>query len=93
MHRQLEPELMDTADDAEEYDRIDHRDVNERFVADFLVELSRLDGVRPRDGYVAVLDVGAGTGRIPLAMCRAWTDCHDHCANGNAKSRRVIHLR
>jgi ubiquinone/menaquinone biosynthesis C-methylase UbiE len=65
--RIFEPELMDSADEAEEYDRIDHREVNERFVADFL-SARRLAVTASR----VVVDVGAGTARVPIALCRAW---------------------
>lgn len=75
MLRQLESELMDTPADAEEYDRIDHRNVNERFVADFLREVRRFNSDALHVGRTALIDVGAGTGRIPIAMCRAWADC------------------
>src|SRR6186997_1782683 len=72
--RVLEPELMDTTEEAEEYDRIDHRLVNEQFVADFL---AAVDG--HRGGTVVrrplVVDVGSGTARVPVALCGAWSDC------------------
>lgn len=62
--RVLEPEAMDTPDEARDYDRMDHDGVNARFVADFL----RTHG--PCRGG-EVLDVGTGPGRIPVALCRA----------------------
>ena len=34
--RVLEPELMDTAEEARDYDEMDHSAVNRAFVADFL---------------------------------------------------------
>ena len=37
--RVLEPEVMDTAEDASDYDAMDHRDVNERFVTDLLATI------------------------------------------------------
>ncbi len=60
--RQLEPEVMDTAEDALDYDRMDHREVNQRFVADFLAAAPNLD---------EVLDLGTGTAQIPIALCRS----------------------
>jgi hypothetical protein len=36
LQRVLEPEVMDTAEEAIDYDRMDHREVNRRFVDDFL---------------------------------------------------------
>jgi ubiquinone/menaquinone biosynthesis C-methylase UbiE len=66
--RQLEPEAMDTVEDASEYDSMDHSTVNARFVADFLLARQRLGpaGLRP-----FVIDVGTGTARIPIELCRA----------------------
>ncbi len=59
--RVLEPEVMDSAADARDYDAMDHRQVNERFVSDFL---SYRPDVRN------ILDVGAGTAQIPIELCR-----------------------
>ncbi len=58
--RTLEPEAMDSDAEALAYDRMDHRTVNRRFVEDFLA-LHR-DARR-------VLDLGAGTGLIPIEFC------------------------
>lgn len=62
--RVLEPESMDTAEEVEEYDAMDHREVNDRFVADFLAAHG------PRRGG-EILDLGAGTARIPIALAQA----------------------
>lgn len=61
LSRTLEPEVMDTAEDALDYDRMDHREVNQRFVEDFLAAAPALD---------EVLDLGTGTAQIPIALCR-----------------------
>jgi ubiquinone/menaquinone biosynthesis C-methylase UbiE len=61
--RVLEPEAMDTAEDAAEYDAMDHSAVNARFVADFLASHGPCRGG-------TILDVGTGTARIPLELCR-----------------------
>ena len=61
--RVLEPEAMDTPEEAAEYDAMDHGAVNARFVADFL------DAHGPCRGGT-ILDVGTGTARIPIALCR-----------------------
>ena len=62
--RILEPEAMDTPDEAREYDAMDHAAVNGRFVADFL------EAHGPCRGG-AVLDVGTGPARIPIALAMA----------------------
>lgn len=58
--RTLEPEAMDSAAEALAYDRMDHSAVNRRFVDD-LVSLA--------PGAKRVLDLGAGTGLIPIELC------------------------
>jgi ubiquinone/menaquinone biosynthesis C-methylase UbiE len=63
--RTLEPEVMDTAEDAREYDAMDHASVNEAFVADLLRAL----GKRASEP-ITLLDLGAGTAQIPIELCR-----------------------
>jgi ubiquinone/menaquinone biosynthesis C-methylase UbiE len=58
--RTLEPEVMDTEEEARDYDAMDHAAVNGRFVDDLLA-------ARPE--VAEVLDVGTGTARIPIALC------------------------
>lgn len=62
--RILEPEAMDTAEEARDYDAMDHSGVNARFVADFLDAHGRCRGGE-------ILDVGTGPARIAIALCRA----------------------
>lgn len=62
--RVLEPEAMDTPEEARDYDAMDHAAVNARFVADFLEVHGPCRGGE-------VLDVGTGPARIPIALCRA----------------------
>ncbi|MBN9524172.1 class I SAM-dependent methyltransferase [bacterium] len=59
--RVLEPEVMDTPDDARDYDAMDHSAVNATFAADFLARW---------DSRGMVLDVGTGTAQIPIELCR-----------------------
>lgn len=59
MQRVLEPEVMDTADEADGYDAMNHSEPNAAFVQR-LVEL----GAAGR-----MLDVGTGPGHIPLVVC------------------------
>jgi ubiquinone/menaquinone biosynthesis C-methylase UbiE len=59
--RALEPEVMDTPEEARDYDAMDHAAVNRAFAADFLAVWNRRN---------FVLDVGTGTARIPIELCR-----------------------
>ena len=59
LERVLEPEVMDTEQEATEYDRMDHTEANGAFV-DRLVAL----GARG-----SMLDIGTGPGHIPLLVC------------------------
>lgn len=61
LSRVLEPEVMDSAAEARDYDAMDHSAVNRVFVADFLAVW---------DGHIPVLDVGTGTAQIPIELCR-----------------------
>jgi SAM-dependent methyltransferase len=63
MKRQLEPELMDSPAEAVAYDRMDHAEVNRRFVEDLL------DAIGPIGGPVSVVDLGTGTAQIPIELC------------------------
>ena len=63
LHRILESEVMDTLEEAFEYDSMDHSQVNEVFCSDFFAARNLNDGVQ-------VLDVGTGTAQIPIAMCK-----------------------
>ena len=64
LSRVLEPEAMDTPDEALVYDAMDHAAVNHLFVADFLAAHGPCRGG-------AILDVGTGPARIPIALCQA----------------------
>ena len=67
--RVLEPEAMDTAEEAREYDLMDHATVNARFVTDVRDAMIRLGRSDLRGLFV--VDVGTGTARIPIEFCRA----------------------
>lgn len=78
LERRLEPEVMDTSEDAHDYDTMDHRTVNHVFVDDFLSFAftnrfaARLaDQSRP----LRLLDVGTGTALIPIELCRRPVAC------------------
>jgi ubiquinone/menaquinone biosynthesis C-methylase UbiE len=63
LERVLEPEVMDSEADAQEYDSMDHAAVNAVFVADLAAVLSP-------DASIEILDLGAGTAQIPIELCQ-----------------------
>jgi ubiquinone/menaquinone biosynthesis C-methylase UbiE len=67
LNRILEPEVMDTAEEAQDYDAMDHAAVNAAFCDD-LFSLVSGGAIGPR-----VLDVGTGTALIPVALCQRTT--------------------
>lgn len=74
MKRILEPELMDTPEAATEYDGMDHAEVNRQFAEEFLAFAKEtcaegLDAVAWE-----VLDVGTGTARLPIELCKINAD-------------------
>ena len=66
LERILEPEVMDSWDEAREYDSMDHQAVNELFVADLLAA---------GEGLGDVLDLGTGTAQIPVLLCKQDASC------------------
>jgi ubiquinone/menaquinone biosynthesis C-methylase UbiE len=62
LDRILEPEVMDSTDDAREYDAMDHAVVNAQFVTDLLPNLNC--------SPLEILDLGAGTAQIPIEIAR-----------------------
>lgn len=76
-----EPELMDTAQDAAEYDTMDHAIVNAQFVADLLTALTDGSLQRPvnsptQTATLQILDLGAGTAQIPIELARRAPNLH-----------------
>src|SRR5262249_24768255 len=61
LSRLLEPEVMDSAEEARDYDAMDHSSVNRLFVSDFLAIWN---------GRGPILDVGTGTAQIPIELWR-----------------------
>jgi ubiquinone/menaquinone biosynthesis C-methylase UbiE len=59
--RVLEPEVMDSPEEARDYDAMDHSGVNRVFVADFL---------KVWHNDLPILDVGTGTAQIPIELCQ-----------------------
>src|SRR4051794_12414152 len=68
LERVLEPEVMDSAEEAHDYDAMDHTTVNRVFVDDLLAVWE------PRDD--PLLDVGTGTAQIPIELCRRTEQVH-----------------
>ncbi len=78
--RILEPEVMDTSEEARDYDAMDHAEVNRAFVTDLIAALpavlanvsanAQAGGGPPDAGSLTVLDLGAGTAQIPIELCR-----------------------
>ncbi len=66
LQRVLEPEVMDTHEEAVDYNAMDHSTVNRVFVDDLL----KVEGFRGD-----VLDLGTGTALIPIELCERFEDC------------------
>lgn len=66
LQRVLETEYMDTADEARDYDSMDHSGVNRIFVEDLL---------KIGDLGEDILDLGTGTALIPIELCKAVDGC------------------
>ena len=75
MERILEPEVMDTADDAREYDAMDHAAVNKVFVNDLLTALTDWSLQRRVSDPLTILDFGAGTAQIPMELAKRHPAC------------------
>jgi len=65
LQRILEPEVMDSQEEAVDYDRMDHSAVNRLFSDDFL---AMAPGRLPGRATCRVLDVGTGTAQIPIEL-------------------------
>lgn len=67
--RVLEPEAMDTPEEALAYDAMDHAEVNRQFVDDLLAA-GLIDVANVDAPIIEVLDLGTGTAQIPIELCR-----------------------
>jgi ubiquinone/menaquinone biosynthesis C-methylase UbiE len=65
--RVLENEVMDSMQDAIEYNNMDHEQVNRTFVDDLLAA---------GDFHGEILDLGTGTALLPIELCRRHLDCY-----------------
>ncbi len=76
--RTLEPETMDSPAEAIDYDSMDHSEVNRIFVDDCLKAFESYHLTNESDSVqnpLNVLDVGTGTARIPIELCRRSFAC------------------
>ncbi|MEX2187464.1 MAG: methyltransferase domain-containing protein [Pirellulales bacterium] len=69
LQRVLEPEVMDTPEEASDYDAMDHGEVNRVFVTDLIAAMRPTDAVSGAL-KLSILDLGAGTAQIPIELCR-----------------------
>ncbi|NQV28547.1 MAG: class I SAM-dependent methyltransferase [Rhodopirellula sp.] len=71
--RTLEPEVMDTAQEAADYDSMDHSSVNRLFVDDLLSAANSAgfsERLASQSNWLRILDVGTGTAQIPIELCQ-----------------------
>ena len=76
--RILEPEVMDSPEEARDYDAMDHSTVNEAFAKDFLQVFhdgAGNRGVPPGAKAGSILDVGTGTALIPILLAKQDPNC------------------
>jgi ubiquinone/menaquinone biosynthesis C-methylase UbiE len=66
LERVLEAEVMDTPQEAMDYDSMDHSQANQSFVDDLLATVDQ-----PGD----TLDLGTGTAQIPVELCQRQPGC------------------
>jgi len=65
---------MDTWEEASDYDSMDHSEVNQAFVTDFLAA---------GDANGLFLDLGTGTAQIPIELCQRHEDCYVMAADAS----------
>ncbi|QDT94315.1 Demethylrebeccamycin-D-glucose O-methyltransferase [Gimesia algae] len=71
--RQLEPEVMDTREEAVDYDAMDHSEVNQQFAASLLpliIACQQQQTIAGNTQPIRILDLGTGTALIPIEICR-----------------------
>ena len=71
LERVLEPEVMDTAEEASDYNAMDHTEVNRSFVND-LLNFAAAESIE----LTNVLDLGTGTALIPIMLCDSHPSCN-----------------
>ncbi len=76
LKRTLEPELMDTLEDAREYNRMDNTNVNRQFTDDLIAFASRCQSAGYDGLAIDVADLGTGTALVPIELCRRVDSVH-----------------
>jgi len=100
LDRVLEPEVMDSHEDAVDYDTMDHSAVNRAFVDDLLCEIQnaelRIQNDEPipsvpnsefcilSSAFLDIVDLGTGTALIPIELCRRFAHCRVMAADAAA---------
>ena len=93
LERILEPEVMDTPEEARSYNEMDHSAVNALFVDELLAALAEnpppltRSQLLPQDDEAAnldVLDLGTGTALIVVELCNRLPDCRVMAADAAA---------
>lgn len=88
--RVLEPEVMDTAEEASDYDAMDHSTVNRVFSEDWLAAWTARNAVPTVGASLArLLDVGTGTALIPIELARQVLFVH---VTGVDLAAEMLHL-
>ena len=72
--RILEPEVMDTVEEAVDYDQMDHAFVNQLFVDDFLKASAQWKPNAAERSVCQIVDLGTGTAQIPIRLIQTWPD-------------------
>lgn len=71
--RQLEPEVMDTREEAIDYDAMDHSEVNRLFAESLLPVITacqqQQQAIAGNMQPLQILDLGTGTALIPIEIC------------------------
>ena len=82
--RVLEPEVMDTDEDARAYDSMDHAAVNAAFCDALLSH---------NPGLAYALDVGTGTCLLPIELCRRAPAARIKAIDLSAAMRQNTHMK
>ncbi|MFN3149371.1 class I SAM-dependent methyltransferase [Bremerella sp.] len=90
LERILEPEVMDTPQEAMIYDEMDHNAVNEAFVTDLIAFL----GIDPdvEAEMIDIFDIGTGTARIPILLAERIPQCRIMAADASVAMLDVARI-